>query len=78
MIRRTAAVLWLVAAKAAGGPPGHEAAPFLSLAGDARGACKYTAAALTSGKSPEEVRQTDELKSMKGCGAYDQVVHAAR
>ena len=49
-----------------------------ALAGDARGACKYTAAALTSGKSPEEIRQTDELKSMKGCGAYDQVVHAAR
>jgi eukaryotic-like serine/threonine-protein kinase len=49
-----------------------------ALAGDMRGACKYTGAALTNGKSAEEIRRTDELKSMRGCGAYDAVVHAAR
>lgn len=44
-----------------------------ALAGDARAACDATAAALAHGKSAEEVRRADELKSLKGCPAYDRL-----
>ena len=45
-----------------------------ALAGNTAAACEATGAALTHGKSAEEVRLADELKSLKGCPAYDRLL----
>jgi hypothetical protein len=45
-----------------------------ALAGDGRTACADTADAIRNGKGAEEIRRSDELKSLKGCAAYDAVM----
>jgi serine/threonine-protein kinase len=45
-----------------------------ALAGNIAAACEATGAALAHGKSAEEVRLADELKSLKGCPAYDRLL----
>jgi len=42
-----------------------------ALAGKTTFACEAVTEALARGKSAEEVRRADELKSLKGCPAYD-------
>ena len=49
-----------------------------ALAGDRGAACEAAAAALAHGKSAEEVRRADELKSLKGCPAYDRLFVTAK
>lgn len=49
-----------------------------ALAGNTAAACEATGAALTHGKSAEEVRRADELKSLKGCPAYDHLAASAK
>jgi eukaryotic-like serine/threonine-protein kinase len=49
-----------------------------ALAGNTSAACEATGAALAHGKSAEEVRRADELKSLKGCPAYDRLLAPAK
>jgi len=42
-----------------------------ALAGDRKAACDDTANALANGKGAEEIKRADELKTLKGCGAYE-------
>ena len=49
-----------------------------ALAGDEAQACGALEQALAKGASAEIVRQTDELKSLKGCAAYDRVTGSPR
>jgi serine/threonine-protein kinase len=49
-----------------------------ALAGNLAAACEATGAALSHGKSAEEVRRADELNSLKGCPAYDHVAAPAK
>jgi tetratricopeptide (TPR) repeat protein len=49
-----------------------------ALAGDVTAACTAIGDALQQGKSPEEVWRADELKSLKGCPAYDRLHANAR
>ena len=49
-----------------------------ALAGNTAAACEATGAALAHGKSAEEIRRADELKSLKGCPAYDHLAAPAK
>ena len=44
-----------------------------ALAGRSASACEAVTAALAHGKGAEEVRRADELKSLRGCPAYDRL-----
>ena len=49
-----------------------------ALGGNRKAACEEIALALENGKSAEEVRRADELKTLKGCAAYDGVTQPSK
>jgi len=70
-------------AKASALSPEHGEVLFVSaavhaLAGDKVAACEAAGAALAHSKSAEEIRRADELKSLKGCPAYDRLLVPAK
>jgi hypothetical protein len=49
-----------------------------ALGGDASKACVALEQAVARGASAEIIRHADELKSLKGCAAYDRISGALR
>ena len=49
-----------------------------ALAGDPKGGCDRIGQAIKHGKNTEEIRQADELRSLKGCASYDAISASAR